>query len=30
VVSGKSPDDAAAAYQKELEGLVGGAKNVAS
>jgi multiple sugar transport system substrate-binding protein len=30
VVSGKSPDEAAEAYQKDLEGLVGGAKNVAS
>jgi multiple sugar transport system substrate-binding protein len=30
VVAGKSPDEAAAAYQKKLEGLVGGADNVAS
>ncbi|GAA3817761.1 extracellular solute-binding protein [Sphaerisporangium flaviroseum] len=29
VVSGKSVDEAAAAYQKKLEGLVGGASNVA-
>ena len=30
VVSGTSPDAAAAAYQKKLEGLVGGAGNVSS
>ncbi|MDR8410756.1 extracellular solute-binding protein [Nonomuraea sp. 3-1Str] len=30
VVSGKTPDEAAAEYQKKLEGIVGGAGNVSS
>jgi len=30
VVAGKSPADAAAEYQKKVEGLVGGAANVSS